>query len=288
MMDWFSFGRPMAAAAALLTAAQALASEAASCTHAESAAALERASANVALEMVAEGDGHVLIARNLRPAPSELFIEPRSGSPEGMRVLVLPPMAELPVLRSAAPDAAAARAELGAAWRIRSVMGSPETAAPDTDHLYRLPFAEGRTYRLAQGFGGKQSHQSEASHYALDFQLEEGEAVHAARGGTVVRAVDWFCRSGGRELVDQVNMVIVLHDDGTMAHYVHLAHKGVFVREGERVERGQHIGTVGMTGFTRGPHLHFVVRRERDVAIPVRFEGYEDADLSRKGRFRIR
>jgi hypothetical protein len=42
-----------------------------------------------------------------------------------------------------------------------------------------------------------------------------------------------------------------------------------------------------MTGFTRGPHLHFVVLRERDISVPIRFEGYEDRDLSKPGKFRI-
>ncbi|MGQ0799973.1 MAG: M23 family metallopeptidase [Pseudomarimonas sp.] len=72
-----------------------------------------------------------------------------------------------------------------------------------------------------------------------------------------------------------------------MAHYVHLAHKRVLVREGERVARGQHIADVRLTGFTRGPHLHFVVRRERDIAIPIRFSGYEGHDLSKRGSFKI-
>jgi murein DD-endopeptidase MepM/ murein hydrolase activator NlpD len=204
------------------------------------------------------------------------------------RTLILPPLSTTLVMTLDGIDLAVAREKLRRDWRFTSFFGDPARIVPDAAYPYRLPFRTGHSYRLVQGFDGDLSHQSEASRFALDFQLEVGEPVHAAREGVVVRAVDWFCRAGGRELIDQTNMVVVGHADGTMAHYVHLDHGGVLVREGDRIARGQQIGTVGMTGFTGGPHLHFVVMRERDIAIPVAFAGYEGADLSRPGRFRVR
>jgi len=251
------------------------------------AATLERADANVRLDLVEREGGVTLQAVNLRPAPSELVVSPRDDEAAATRTIVLPPLATVTAMELEDIDKEAARERLGADWQFRSYMGVSGEIAPDDDHLYRLPFRERKTYRLAQGFNGRQSHRSDQSRHALDFQLEVGDAVHAARGGTVVRAVDWFCRAGGRELLSQVNMIVILHDDGTMAHYVHLAHKGVLVGEGERVERGQHIAYTGMTGFTGGPHLHFVVRRERDLSIPIAFEGYADRDLSQRGKFRV-
>lgn len=272
----------------LAVAAIALAAPAAAepeCRDPELAAGLERANENVRVALT-EADGSVRVeAVNLRPFSAELLVTPTDGGPD--RPLVLPPLSTTLVMEFAGIDKVAARDRLRVGWRLKSYLGDPAQIAPDSSYRYRLPFRPGKTYRLVQGFGGQLSHQSEASQYALDFQLEVGEPVHAARDGVVVRAVDWFCRSGGRELVDQTNMVIVAHDDGTMAHYVHLDHGGVLVREGDRVERGQQIARSGQTGFTGGPHLHFVVMRERDVSIPVRFEGYDDADLSRRGRFKV-
>lgn len=251
------------------------------------AAALERANANLALEFVATDTGTRLDAVNLRPVIAELLVSARAPGAAEDRAVTVPPLARAEVMAFAGLDPAAARSEARSAWRFQSYMGAPGAVEPDTAYRYRLPFRAGKSYRLVQGFGGTLSHQSGAARHALDFQLEVGEPVHAARAGTVVRAVDWFCRAGGPELLDQGNMVIIAHDDGTMAHYVHLAPGGVLVREGDRVERGQRIAAVGMTGYTGGPHLHFVVMRERDQSIPIRFEGYDKADLSRPAKFRV-
>ncbi len=287
MMRLTRYNTVVATAIAAFALAPLYAAEPGKCLQGVAADALERANANVTMRLAEAENGFVLEAINLRPAPSELIMEPIIAPARDSRSLVLPPLSTVPVLELDAAGKTAARDRLSATWSFRSFMGVSGEISPDTAYLYRLPFRAGKSYSLSQGFHGKQSHHSETSRYALDFQLEVGEPVHAARGGLVVRAVDWFCRSGGEELIDQVNMIVVLHDDGTMANYVHLAHEGVLVSEGDRVERGQHIGYVGMTGFTRGPHLHFVVRRERDIAIPVRFEAYEDADLSRRGRFKV-
>ena len=48
------------------------------------------------------------------------------------------------------------------------------------------------------------------------------------------------------------------------------------VRPGQRVARGEYIASSGNTGFTSGPHLHFVVMRNagmRSVSVPVTFAG---------------
>ena len=53
----------------------------------------------------------------------------------------------------------------------------------------------------------------------------------------------------------------MLHDDGTTAIYAHLQMDTIRVRPGQRVERGEYIANSGNTGFSSGPHLHFVVVR---------------------------
>ena len=59
----------------------------------------------------------------------------------------------------------------------------------------------------------------------------------------------------------RANVVRVLHDDGTMALYVHLNWNTIRVVPGQRVRRGEYLADSGNTGFTTGPHLHFVVQR---------------------------
>ena len=109
--------------------------------------------------------------------------------------------------------------------------------------------------------------------------MQVGDPVYAARGGLVIKAIDWFTKQGGPELVKAANRIVILHEDGTMASYVHLIYKGVLVKEGDRIEMGQKIGYSGLTGYTNGTHLHFVVRKERDISIPIYFRGHEQKEL---------
>lgn len=75
---------------------------------------------------------------------------------------------------------------------------------------------------------------------------------------------------------------MIMHADGTYASYAHLAYKGALVKEGEFVKRGQKIGLSGLAGYTRGPHLQFVVRKERNSSIPIYFNGYKGKVLKKE------
>ena len=76
------------------------------------------------------------------------------------------------------------------------------------------------------------------------------------------------------KFLDRANHVRVLHDDGTMALYAHLDLASVSVRPGARIRAGQQIARSGNTGFSSGPHLHFVVQKaygDSMLSIPFRF-----------------
>jgi murein DD-endopeptidase MepM/ murein hydrolase activator NlpD len=171
--------------------------------------------------------------------------------------------------------------------RIGYFWGHKSLINPELDYPYRFPFKKGKKYEVSQSFNGKASHNDEKSKYAIDFQLDIGEKVFAAREGIVVKVIDWFTKQGGIELRNSANKIVILHSDGTFATYAHLDYKGTFVKEGQFVEKGQKIGVSGLTGNTRGPHLHFVVRKERDIAIPVFFKGYEGKILKQRKRYKV-
>ena len=54
------------------------------------------------------------------------------------------------------------------------------------------------------------------------------------------------------------NVIQLQHGAGKTTIYAHLSK--IDVRQGQRVEQGQRIGTVGATGWATGPHLHFEFR----------------------------
>jgi murein DD-endopeptidase MepM/ murein hydrolase activator NlpD len=128
------------------------------------------------------------------------------------------------------------------------------------DHvLYRLPFESGTSHRVAQGYDGIWSHK-DSDRYAVDFAMPEGTVVCAARDGLVVDLYQ-FSENSGVDEKDKFrsNYVSILHDDGTIAEYLHLQYKGVLVKTGQRVTAGTSIATSGNTGYTTWPHLHFGV-----------------------------
>lgn len=156
----------------------------------------------------------------------------------------------------------------------RSVLAfAPADARPDPDARYGLPFDPVFPRHLGQGPGGTYSHTGEDYH-AFDFVMPIGTEVRAARQGVVVRVIDGFTKGGDdRALAGLANSIIVLHEDGTFATYAHLS-RGIPVKEGERVSRGQALARSGQTGWTTAPHLHFVVHhKEGDQvpSVPIRF-----------------
>lgn len=164
-----------------------------------------------------------------------------------------------------------------------AVPGDP-TAEPD-DTLYQPPFRFGERWYIGQGFGGSASHNLPQSHHAIDLTMPEGTPVLAARGGLVMNTERDFFGSGTD--VDRyglrANNVRILHDDGTMGVYAHLALESISVRPGQRVEAGELIGLSGNTGYSTGPHLHFVVQRNDQMelrSVPFRFADDTPVGLS--------
>ena len=83
-------------------------------------------------------------------------------------------------------------------------------------------------------------------------------ADYAVPQGTPVLAVDDAVVALTGEFFFSGNAVFLDHGNGLISMYFHL-HE-VFVEQGEEVSRGRLIGTVGSTGRSTGPHLHFGVR----------------------------
>jgi murein DD-endopeptidase MepM/ murein hydrolase activator NlpD len=89
-----------------------------------------------------------------------------------------------------------------------------------------------------------------SGHPGVDIAGRAGAPVKAADGGYVsVAGGGW---NGGYG-----NQVIIDHGNGFATLYAHM--NSIFVRPGESIAAGQQIGTVGNTGNSTGPHLHFEI-----------------------------
>ncbi|MFI6871608.1 M23 family metallopeptidase [Nocardia sp. NPDC050406] len=114
-------------------------------------------------------------------------------------------------------------------------MIAPQIAAPAV-----LPIGG----QISSGFGSRWG----AFHYGVDIADALGTPIHSAMGGTVLE-------SGPASGFGM--WVRVLQDDGTTAVYGHINES--FVHEGQRVNAGDVIATVGNRGQSTGPHLHLEI-----------------------------
>ncbi len=146
---------------------------------------------------------------------------------------------------------------------VRASWGGPSqlaaTAPLSTPTMTVHPLPEGRR---TSGFGRRQHPMTGATalHRGLDLAAPRGTPVLAVDDGEVLRAA----RNGKDGLV-----VVLRHDDGLETRYHHL-HE-LSVSAGQRIEAGSAVGTVGSTGLSSGPHLHFELRRD---GAPVDPEAY--------------
>lgn len=92
-------------------------------------------------------------------------------------------------------------------------------------------------------------------HEALDIMAPEGTAVVAAAPGTVEKL--FRSDAGGKTIY------VRSEDRQTIAYYAHLKDYAAGLEEGQKVRRGQRLGTVGSTGnaSAEAPHLHFALLR---------------------------
>ena len=99
-----------------------------------------------------------------------------------------------------------------------------------------------------------------AFHEGIDFPAETGTPILAAASGQVVTA-DAHPQYG--------KMIEIDHGNGLVSRYAHTSQ--MLVKVGDLVVRGQKVGTVGSTGRSTGPHLHFEVRLNGIPQNPARF-----------------
>ena len=115
---------------------------------------------------------------------------------------------------------------------------------------------------LTSGFGQREDPFTgeHTMHSGLDIASREGAEVLAPASGNVI----WASERAGYG-----NTIAIDHGRDIITLYGHL--QSILVKVGDRVTRGQHIGKVGNTGRSTGPHLHYEVRINGVPVNPRRF-----------------
>lgn len=133
----------------------------------------------------------------------------------------------------------------------RKYMGSGKLAWP-TPNYYRVTSPFG--YRIHPIFKTKRFHP------AIDIGAPSGATVIAAENGVVI-FTGWKGGYGQAIILD--------HGGNISTQYSHLS--SIKVSVGQEVKRGQTIGAVGSTGWSTGPHLDFIVRKNGEPENPMNY-----------------
>jgi murein DD-endopeptidase MepM/ murein hydrolase activator NlpD len=154
-------------------------------------------------------------------------------------------------------------------WRYTPPGADEETGFYDADgesakrFLMRTPV---NATRISSGFSSARRHPIlgyTRAHKGTDFAAPRGTPIYAAGNGVVERA-NVYGSYG--------NYVRIRHANGYQTIYGHLNGFARGIRAGVRVNQGEVIGTVGMTGGATGPHLHYEVHLNGTAVNPMTIE----------------
>ena len=127
---------------------------------------------------------------------------------------------------------------------------------------FGLPIDKKNNFSLASGYGERMHPVLGVMrlHTGIDLIAKEGVPVISSQDGVVVKAQ--LDGAWG-------NIIVIRHDDTYATSYSHL--KSMNVKEGDKVEKGQEIGSVGHTGLSPKDHLHFELIKDGKAIDPVGF-----------------
>ena len=123
-----------------------------------------------------------------------------------------------------------------------------EKARSMTNFFFKVPL---RYKRISSKFSYKRYHpilKRYRAHLGVDYAAPTGRRIYASAAGKVIHKGN----KGGYG-----KTVVIRHSNGYKTLYAHMHKYSSKIRRGSYVKQGQHIGYVGSSGRSTGPHLHF-------------------------------
>src|SRR5690554_262996 len=117
--------------------------------------------------------------------------------------------------------------------------------------------------RLASGYGMRLHPilKVRKMHTGIDFSATKGTPIYATGDGVVVQVSTEFGGYGKSIIID--------HGFGFTSRYAHM--NDFNVKKGQKVKRGDQIGTVGSTGSSTAPHVHYEVMKDGKFLNPINY-----------------
>ncbi len=120
-----------------------------------------------------------------------------------------------------------------------------------------------RNIKYLSGFGMRihPVHKIPKMHYGLDFTAPLGTKIRATGDGKIVRI--------RKDKSGYGNNITIDHGYGYESFYAHL--QDIDVHQGQKVKKGEVIGSVGNTGTSTAPHLHYEIRHKGKAINPIHY-----------------
>lgn len=114
------------------------------------------------------------------------------------------------------------------------------------------------------------SYPSYSGHTGIDININvKGKSVVAVKDGVVITSKALKTKSGAYRSYGEY--IMIKHSDGKVSLYAHLKAGSRRVQVGDKVTKGEVIGTVGSTGNSSGTHLHFEIRVNGKPVNPYKY-----------------
>jgi len=157
------------------------------------------------------------------------------------------------------------KAQLSNQYFGTSIEVSPEDLSLLTNIPSIQPIDSKDLTKLASGYGMQANpyHKGNYFHRGIDFVAPRGSFVYATAGGIIsnVKTSDFPMGEG--------NTVEIDHGNGYRTRYAHLG--GIQVKPGQKVEKGAVIATIGISGSSVAPHLHYEVLKNNKKVDPIEY-----------------